>query len=251
MTKAKDKLALVETFAALTVSDGISPMEIIEINLGGAVDPKNLTKIKVPSGGSQAFEVPTLSGEAEYNKELVGVIVGIGRKRVYYATKYTGGNERPDCASEDGITGKAAEGCPLGGKCSECPMDEWGTARDEEGNPTNGKACQERKVILLMTQESILPLMIECPTGSLSPVEKYLTDLSAAQKLYFHVVTRFKLSKETSKGGVDYSALAPGIVRDLEPEEKPGAFSVFKTMNRLVNEMGAENSVIDSEDEPW
>lgn len=250
-----DKLAKVESkYSVLVpVEDGPSPMEIININLGGAVDPKHLTRIKCPSGGALAFEVPNLSGEVDYEKKLEGIIVGIGTKRVYYSTKYTGGSEPPDCYSEDGITGIAREGCPLGGNCKTCPMggdDAWGTATDEKGNPTRGKACQERKIILLMTEDSLLPLMIDCPTGSLGSITKYLTDLSAAQKLYFHVVTAIKLRKETSGGGVDYSVLTPGIVRDLTPAEKKGAFSVWTTMNKMVNRATIEETIA-TEDEPW
>ena len=68
-------------------------------------------RIKIPSAGSTVFEVPGENpGEPDTVKEFSAVILYHHPLYAYYKTKYTGGNQPPDCGSFDGITGEGDPG---------------------------------------------------------------------------------------------------------------------------------------------
>jgi hypothetical protein len=208
-----DSIVPAGSFAALAPSEeGVDLQEIVEINMGPTgVDPSMLDRVKVPSGGSTIWEVPGLGDETEAEKELVGVIVGIQNVRSYFASKYTGGNEPPDCSSSDGINGipssDSIEG--YGGKCATCPKSQWGSAVDDDGNPTDGQACSQRKLLMLLRPDSMLPLVVNVPPSSLKELDKLLLRLTAKKVPFFGAVVSLKLIKEKSGGGIEYSKISP------------------------------------------
>lgn len=60
-----------------------------------------LDRIKIPAGGSTAFEIPGADADdTQMAKEITGVILFNHPANAYY--KYTGGSNPPDCSSFDG-----------------------------------------------------------------------------------------------------------------------------------------------------
>lgn len=223
------------SFAALAPAEGdMGLQDIVSINMGNeGIDPSMLDKVKVPSGGSLVWEVPGLDGESEPTKDLVGVIVGQRNIRSYFASEYSGGNEPPDCSSEDGVTGEpssdSAEG--YGGQCATCPKAQWGSAEN------GGQACSQRKLLLLLQPDAMLPLVVNVPPSSLKEVNKYLLRLTSKKVPFFNVVTSLKLAKVKSGGGIEYAQIAPGFVRVLDEEEGQSAKSMFQSLNAVFNHL--------------
>lgn len=242
---SNDSLVPAGSFAALTPVEGsMAIQDIVQLNLGGKVDPSMLDRVKVPSGGSLSWEVPGLDGEPEPTKEIVGVIVGQQNVRSYWATAYTGGNEPPNCSSVDGVNGVADEiaaekGC--GGPCAECPMSKW-----ESGKGGVGKACAERKLIFILQPDAALPIVVNIPPTSLNPVTQYLLRLTSKRVPFFHVVTGLKLRKVKNDGGIEYGVVAPGFIRVLDEEEKAAATSMYRSL-RTVFGMVATEAATESE----
>ena len=136
--------------------------DLIETNLGGeALSVEALGLIKTPSGEGLAFTVETLDGSAPVTV-LTGIIVGRRRVRSFYKTEYGAGEKgaRPDCASEDCVTG---EGLP-GGICHSCPYNKFDSA--EKGR---GKACRENLLLFIVPPDAILPTVLRVPPSSLRP----------------------------------------------------------------------------------
>ena len=177
-------------------------------------------KIKIPSAGSTVFEVPGESGEPDAVKEFSAVILYHHPLFCYYKSKYTGGNNPPDCGSFDGING---EGDP-GGKCRNCPLNQFGTG--ENGS----KACKNRRRIYVLREGEVFPLLLSLPTGSLKEFTKYLKRLLTKGKKSNAFVTRFSLKKATSAAGVTYSQAQFAIDRPLSPEE----FSLIEKLTEQV-----------------
>ena len=168
-------------------------------------------KIKIPSAGSITFEVPDDDGETDAVKEFSAVILYQHPLFCYYKTKYTGGNNPPDCGSFDGKTGI---GDP-GGDCKSCPLNQYETA--DEGK---GKACKNRRRIYVLREGEVFPLLLSLPTGSLKEFTNYLKRLLSKGKKSNNVVTRFSLQKATSSGGVVYSQAQFAVDRVLTPDEQ-------------------------------
>lgn len=167
-------------------------------------------RIKIPSAGSTVFEVPGENpGEPDTVKEFSAVILYHHPLFSYYKSKYTGGNNPPDCGSFDGITG---EGDP-GGNCKTCPYNKFGTG--ENGS----KACKNRRRIYVLREGEIFPLLLSLPTGSLKEFTKYIKRLLGKGRKSNSVVTRFSLRKATNSGGLAYSQAQFAVDRVLTPQE--------------------------------
>lgn len=225
MTKAKKALAKPITFSALspTFDDDdalFSPDEIMDSI--GKQSVRNLEKIKVPSGGSIVWEVIGEDGEPDVVKTLEAVIVETQDTRQWYAKKYSGGNEPPDCVSIDMINGVPGDDCPpeITGNCQTCPKNQWGSAVDDEGNPTNGKACQERKLVLMYREDDMVPLLLSIPPTSLTVFEKDMGRIAVAKRRpIWAMVWKFSLTKEKNARNIEYSQVKAEFVRNLKEEE--------------------------------
>lgn len=167
-------------------------------------------RIKIPSAGSTVFEVPGEDpSEPEAVKEFSAVVLFHHPLFAYYKSKYTGGNNPPDCGSYDGVMGI---GDP-GGECKRCPYNQFGTG--ENGS----KACKNRRRIFVLREGEIFPLLLSLPTGSLKELTRYLKRLLSKGRKSNSVVTRFSLKKATNSGGLAYSQAQFSVDRILTPEE--------------------------------
>lgn len=208
---------IVKQESALLAIQGTDVARIIEENVGpGGITPGDLERIKIPSGGGTSWEIPTLEG-TESAQEISGVIIAQRNQRVYYAEAYDGSSNPPDCSSRDARMGV---GMP-GGVCGNCPLSKW----DGGQKP----ACAMRKMILILPEGSILPYIISAPPTSLGPINKYLTRLISHRNPetgmphplpYYHLVTRFTLTKTQNSKGVPYSQITPLPGPELSDKEK-------------------------------
>ena len=167
-------------------------------------------RIKIPSAGSTVFEVPGEDpAEPEAVKEFSAVILYHHPLFAFYKSKYTGGNNPPDCGSYDGLSG---QGDP-GGNCKSCPNNQFGTG--ENGS----KACKNRRRIYVLREGEIFPLLLSLPTGSLKELTRFLKRLLSKGRKSNSVVTRFSLKKAVNSGGIAYSQAQFTVDRTLTTEE--------------------------------
>ena len=168
-------------------------------------------RIKIPAGGSTAFEIPDGdSEEVNMVKEIVGVILLHHPAYAYYKEKYTGGSNPPDCGSFDGVTGT---GDP-GGACATCPLNQFGSGDGQS------KACKNRRMIYVLMEGELFPMVLSLPTGSLKEFTKYLKrQLSKGRKLN-QIVTKISLKKATNNSGIAFSQAVFTFDRVLNEEEK-------------------------------
>lgn len=197
-----------------TVNTGFK--NLAEFNMTGAMAEEldgldgSFERIKIPSAGSTVFEVPGEDpNEPDSIKEFSAVILYHHPLHAYYKSKYSGGNQPPDCGSFDGLTG---EGSP-GGSCAKCPFNQFGSG--ENGS----KACKNRRRIYVLREGEIFPLLLSLPTGSLKEFTRYIKRLLSKGKKSNSVVTRFSLKKAVNSGGIAYSQAQFAIDRQLTAEE--------------------------------
>lgn len=237
---AKNALAKVDTFTALApIGETNSPFsqdEVMGENLGaGGLSPNDLDKVKIPSGGGTAWEIPTLDGKGDIAKDLDVIIVAKRDIRAYYSTRYDGSKNPPDCFSDDCITGV---GNP-GGICDTCEFAQWCTATDDNGNPTNGQACSQRMMLLCIGPDSTIPFVISVPPSSLKTIKPYLIRLSGARRPFWSVVTKLSLSK-TEGTGIAHSVVNPEFVRELTDEEIPAIRAYRESLLPMFNMVTAD-----------
>ena len=159
--------------AALAVIDNFE-LPVLSEDMGQAMAEEmdglqlSFPRIKIPSGGGLAFEVPGDDPEnPDAVKEVVGVIVDHHPVNAYWADKYAGANNPPDCSSMDGKVGIDADGNRK--PCNSCQYNQWGSAEDGRG-----KACKNMHRVYILREGEMLPLLLTLPPTSLKNLSDYL-----------------------------------------------------------------------------
>lgn len=230
---ADEETALVRTdeggYVVLN-SDVGDLMDTMKSNLGpmNQLSPFDLQRISIPNGGAVSWTIPTLKGPKTV-EEIPCVVCGWHPCRGYWPGAFSG-SEPPQCASSDGITG---EGDP-GGLCAECEFNQWGSATDDEGNPTNGKACKEMRRVFILMPDTMIPYVLTLPPTSITPLTQYLVGLSGANLKYWEVETCIGLEQDKNNNGVQYSTCTFELSRELSEVEKDKANAYAEQIQALV-----------------
>lgn len=215
MAKNDNALVRIEERYPALASEG-AVQKALAANLGGEeMSIFDLDRIKVPSGGGVAWEIPTPDGDTTVSKTVEGIIVFTKMGRSYWSKGLDdgGGSTPPDCSSPDGVHGF---GNP-GGICKTCRFAQFDTAKGGEGK---GQACKQQRFLFILREGTHLPTVMVVPPTSLKNMKKYLFQTANRGKFYYAVVTKFELARVKSSGGIDYAEVRPSFVRDLTPEEE-------------------------------
>lgn len=213
--------------AIISQNDGF--LRLADFNMSNAMAEEldglsaSFERIKIPSAGSTVFEVPGEDpNEPDAVKEFSAVILYHHTIHAFYKSKYTGGNNPPDCGSFDGVIG---EGDP-GGSCAKCLYNQFGSG--ENGS----KACKNRRRVYVLREGEIFPLLLSLPTGSLKEFTRYIKRLLGKGKTSNSIVTRFTLKKAVNSGGITYSQAQFAVDRTLSPDE-------YALINKLSDDVKA------------
>ena len=231
---SKNEVALAEDLSTMypVLSADSDVAEVLAENLGGDdFSPHELDQLKTPSGGGSAWEIESLDGETEIMKVVNGIIVHTQMRRAFYETELDegGGNNPPDCSSEDGVTGKCDDEVGLGGVCADCPHSQYATALKGKG-----QRCKQSRVMYVMRPGSFLPIVIKVPASSLKAAKKYLLKLAGAGKVYTSVITSFGLEKLKNDDGIDYSGILFSMKEKLSPEHAASAKAISASLKKSV-----------------
>ena len=215
----------------MTVSHGFSEMANLSF-LSEAMNEEcaglefSLDRVKIPSGGMTAFEVPTGDGETtELEKEIDCVILISHPANAYYKDAYKGGSNPPDCGSFDGITGSS------GATCKTCPYNQFGSG---EGK---AKACKNRRMMYLLRENELFPLILNLPTGSLRSFTKYVQSLLSRGKRPHQVVTRISLRKAKNGDSPEFSQAVFKCIRALDPQEQVNINTMIDQVRVYANNL--------------
>lgn len=205
---------------------------IMARNLGGEdVAPSDLAMVKMPTGGAIHWSIPTAEGE-ESQKAITGVIVHIARSRAWWSSKDDTGSP-PDCVSGDCSTG---HGKP-GGECLACPNNQWGTATDDKGQPAKGKACSEKKLLFVIPDGQVLPIVVRVSAASLKATKQWQLGLTSLGKMYSEVIVQLTLRSEKNAAGKKYAEIVIKSVGNLSKEHAAKMLSYAQTMGKVFGDV--------------
>lgn len=223
-SKKTTALAVMDSFQITNHYEGLDPEILAELQDElDDLDPETgivCRTIKIPSGGGIAYEVQGEDeDDAEPMKEIDGVIVFTHRLSGYWPGSFGSddGNKIPACSSMDGKTGIDTETGEIK-ICEDCPMNQYGTAVDQQGNAARGKACKNmRRLYILMDGDPNLYLLTVPPT-SIKDVNKQLSRILAGGNPYTGLIVKFKLEKTQNANGVAYSKVTVSKCGLLPPD---------------------------------
>jgi len=200
-----------------------------------------MDRIKMPSGVSKYFTVPGDGEEEQQVTEISGIVLHSHPAYAYYTTSYQGGSNPPDCGSFDG---KMGMGNP-GGDCRECPHNRYGSGGDGQG-----KACQNRRMLYILQEGELLPMMLSLPVGSVRKFEDFVKLWFAKHmKLPHQFVTKITLKKaHSSTTNRDFSQAVFQRVRDLTDEEKAATAPLVQQMREYAANLNTASLIPVDED---
>lgn len=182
----------------------------------------NLPRIIFPSGKGITFTIPQDDGQSKSSETLKAVIIDQYPVRAFWREKYSGKGVPPDCTSDDLING---HGDPMGSgqvcaqKCENCPNNAWGSDTDQNGKPTEGKACKELHPMFLLFEGEEIPYQLTIPPGSLKNAGDFLSQRILMKGLLpEEVVSEIGTAPAQSKGGTDYRKATFKKIEELDAE---------------------------------
>jgi hypothetical protein len=179
----------------------------------------------------------TIPDNPDMAKELVGVIVDHHPVNAYWAEKYAGQNNPPDCSALDGKIGVTKDGQQR--PCNSCPHNAWGTAEDGRG-----KACKNMHRVYILRDGDFFPLLLTLPPTSIKNFADYIAKRVLAKNCRsYEVITKISLKKAVSGGGITYSqavfSLAGVLHQDIT--QKMAEYSAgIKAVTRNIEVAGDE-----------
>ena len=233
MTKKETEIAKAEQTGLTARFPVLDPKSdaaaVIRCNMGEEdITPGDLVRVKVPSGGGSLWEVPTIHG-AEGAKELKGILINLQRRRAYWPGSDPT-NDAPQCSSVDMKIGK---GDP-GGECDACPLNEWGSAVNDKGEETRGKACKETVLAFLLREGDKLPIVVSFPPGSLKDFKSWRLQLPVP---YYFAEVSLTLDVDKNDAGTAYSKIHTSLVRVLEEDERENVVDYVETMQAMFSKV--------------
>ncbi len=111
--------------------------------------------------------------------ELKGVMIARQSTRGYWPK--VGSDKRPVCSSLDGKIGRLRHDEADGSvsfedrHCKGCELNEWGSAIDEHGVASAGKACKEMRRIYIQPPGAMFPSYISLPPTSLNDWDNFVS----------------------------------------------------------------------------
>lgn len=213
MTKAEDKNLAVQGEAGVPeiVKDyrfDSKSLEIIRANVQGDITPFDLDRIKIPSGGGLAWEIPTI-GKPQTTQELDGVVIFYKNTRAFWEKEYSGEKNPPDCSSDDAVSGFGSPG----GKCAMCALSKFGSSTNQKS--PDSQACKNVLLLFLMRPGKTLPYVVPCPPSSVSIIKKHFLRMANEGIPYYQAVQRFELEKDKNNAGIEYSKIKPSVIEVL------------------------------------
>jgi len=102
-------------------------------------------------------------------------------QKSFYLTAFNPNAEAqaPDCFSNDGVRPDPSATAPQCDLCASCPQNAYGSGKDQQSNPTNGKACADTKILAVFIPNAGVH-SFKIPPASLKNWGLYVKQLSNA-----------------------------------------------------------------------
>lgn len=232
---AKNNELMVQENFEIAVSGEVA--QLIADELDG--ETISFDRIKIPSGGGLAFEVPSEDPDnPNIEKEIVGIVIYNHPINAYWESKYDGQNTPPSCSSLDGKTGINTETGELH-NCKACPFNQFGS--DGEG-----KACKNMYRLYIALDGEPFPFLLTLPPTSLTAWSNYkgksvgrvMAKTKGKIRGVHHVFTKITLKKAANNNGIAYSTAQFAIAGTASDENLNTLTKIKEDYQKITRRIG-------------
>lgn len=222
-------LTTADNFDLVTLSGDIAEAIAEEMDGLGQIP---YDRVKIPSGGGLAFEVPTDDPDKpESATELKGIILYHHPVNAYWRDKFDGSNDSPDCSSMDGKAGVNKDTGEIS-SCDGCPYNQFKT----DGS---GKACKNMHRVYMLRAGNPIPMILTLPPTSIKSMRDYIAKSILLKGMRsYDVVTAVTLKKEKNAAGIAYSRAifsVDGKVPESKKDEVKAAADTIKATCKTID----------------
>ena len=152
--------------------------------------------------------------------------------------------DAPDCSSSNGVVPDAGVPAPQSQSCATCPQNAWGSGKKEDGSPSKGKACSDRKELLVVQGNNVESdiFLLSVPPTSLKPLSTYGRDLQKHNLPIAAVCTTIGFNPESPK--------ILSFAFDSFLNEAEAATAMVRSNSAEVQEHVADTSTAPAVEEP-
>lgn len=229
---------------------------IIAANLDGEpMSEMDLVRVPTPAGGGTVWNIDN-AGNVESTDEIVGLLVGVGKRGALWP-KDDPSEMRPVIASHDLLVGyrvsdelgdispAALEKFRIGDRrydwTAMSSSSEFGYGSGKNGT---GKRLKETRVLAILRQGDVWPILVTVGPGSL---RGFLPFLKRLPDFHYACVIGLKLKKEKSTGGQPYSQIVPRLVGTITPEQAEVARKTYVEPIRAMFNAPPAGAAIESD----
>lgn len=212
--------------------------ELLAESLGDMeLSPRDLPRIKVPSGGGLLWTT-IVEGKAAGTDALEGVLAHVHKQRAFWTDPNPKGNA-PDCSSLDGKvpvpTGMYAAGGERGaqnpkGTCKSCPMAQAGT--DLKGG--RGAACKDQRALFLIKKNEVLPTVVTVPPSSVRSFEQFVIGMVNTRTAYQGVTVTLSLEAASNAAGDQFARIKITPTGKLSADETKAVKDFGEHIKQMV-----------------
>jgi hypothetical protein len=242
MAKSKNENAVTvydsSKFLALGGASGDVQAAMAAIaEVGEEFTPGDLTRVKTPQGGSTTWMIPSVAGE-QPAEAITGVLCGIQKTGVLWGSEEPEEGSMPvlrtwdlEIAQQmgpipddmiDHLEPHRVPGTTDKFYWKDLPYNQFGTAKGGEGA---GKRCKEQRMLFILREQDMFPLIVTAQPGSLKDVRKFILSLPQIGKPFWHAVVELRLTAAKSRGDangrgrVTFAQISPKVVGVLSDED--------------------------------
>ncbi|MDI3297570.1 MAG: hypothetical protein QJR08_00185 [Bacillota bacterium] len=171
--------------------------------------------------------------------EIVGVILAVRKARRHVVTVMDpAGNEirQTECVLErtgrDGDFGVVQLGQDAGKAraCAMCPYNKWGSATDDKGHHTRGKACREKRLLLVLPDGYAMPIVVSAPPMSIRAVTNWISGLATRGQALSTVKVKLRSAVSQQPVGGELRQFGVLSIETLRPLTSDEARAVLETV---------------------
>lgn len=230
-----EELTLIDPLSFIALQPDNEAVEAMADNMlpGEGMRESDLVHVPTPSGGGTTWVYQVLGNEVT-TKALRGILVSFAQRSVLWPSQEPS-DAMPVLISDDTLYGRRVG--DFTGDLDPAVLDamlirtgdhaglyDWRSPSEGGPNVYNeygssgkgaGKRCKDSRVMFLLTESSVFPLVVRAQPGSLGNVVPFIKNLP---KGHYRSVIELSLEKVKNPNGQEYSRIVPRYVGDIGKE---------------------------------
>jgi len=213
-------------YAALRPESDVREALLANLAPGESISANDLPRVKTPAGGGKMWGWTNAGNNDESAKSIDGILVYYGMRGTLWGTDEISKGVQPVLVSYDLTTAvrvgddlgdldpDVLETCRTGDRTydwTRLPQNQYGSGRNGIG-----KRCKESRLLAILREGEMWPLLVQAGVGSLKTVCPFVRRLSVP---HYRAVVSLTLEKAESSGGIDYSQIVPKLLGTISKEE--------------------------------